>query len=188
MIACWKRDGRELRVEEATVLVVFSAGLMVAGWKRVKREWMVEESTVLVVVSADLVVAGGRRMMRERVDDEVTVAVGSVVMVVFSAGLANADWKRVARELRVIETIVLVVAVGSAVNVGSSGNVARLSWLKSVAQASSILLTSEAGMGLVFLAWKVSIRRSRRASDERGAVERVAAMLAAMARDGMPGQ
>jgi hypothetical protein len=70
--------------------------------------------------------------------DEVssTVAVGSAEMVVLPAGLTNADWKRVARERLVIEAIVLVVAVGSAVRVGSSGNVARLSSLKSVAQAS----------------------------------------------------
>jgi hypothetical protein len=74
-----------------------------------------------------------------------TVAVGSAEMVVLPAGLTNAGWKRVARERLVIEAIVLAVAVGSAVRVGSSGNVARLSSLKSVAQASSILLASEDG-------------------------------------------
>lgn len=47
MIACWKRDGREPRVEESNVLVVFSVGLVVAGWKRVEREQLVKEPTWL---------------------------------------------------------------------------------------------------------------------------------------------
>jgi hypothetical protein len=91
--------------------------------------------------------------------DEVTVAVGSAGMVVFSAGLANADGKRVARERwLVIEAMVLVASV---VKVGSSGNVARLSCLKSVAQASSILLASEGGMGRFLRFWRASMLRSK---------------------------
>jgi len=148
-IGRWKRNGRVLRAERM-VLEVLSADLAVAGGPRVMRERVVEEPTVLVVLSAGLEVAGWKRVQREGTVDEVTVGVRSAVMVVFSAGLTNADWKRVARELelRVMEANVLV-AVGSfqVVKVGSSGNVSRLSWRKSVTQASSILLASEDGMG-----------------------------------------
>jgi hypothetical protein len=87
--------------------------------------------------------------------DEVTVAVGSAEIVVLLAGLTNAGWKRVLRER------------AERARVGSSGNVARLSCLMSVAQASSILLASEDGMGdflMLRVAW---ILRSK---DSRGAV------------------
>ena len=67
--------------------------------------------------------------------EEVTVAVGSAGMVVLPAGLANADWKREERGR----------LVSWEVRVASSGNVMRFSSLKSVAQASSILLMSEDG-------------------------------------------
>jgi hypothetical protein len=84
--------------------------------------------------------------------DEVTVAAGSAGMAVLPAGLTNAGWKRVLRE-RAERT-----------RVGSSGNVARLSCLKSVAQASSILLASEDGMGdflMLRVAWILRSKDSR---------------------------
>jgi hypothetical protein len=95
--------------------------------------------------------------------DEATVAVGSAEMVVLPAGLTSAGWKRVARERLVIEAMVLVVAVGSEerVRVGSSGNVARLRSLKSVAQAASILLASEDGIGWFLMSRVAWILRSK---------------------------
>jgi hypothetical protein len=95
--------------------------------------------------------------------DEATVAIGSAEMVVLPAGLTSAGWKRAARERLVIEAMVLVVAVGSEerVRVGSSGNVARLRSLKSVAQAASILLASEDGIGWFLMSRVTWILRSK---------------------------
>jgi hypothetical protein len=74
--------------------------------------------------------------------EEVTVAVGSAEMVVLPAGLASADWKRE-------ERIVLVAAVScSEVRVGCGSS------LKSVAQASSILLASEDGCGVLVKSYR----------------------------------
>ena len=75
--------------------------------------------------------------------EEVTVAVGSAGMVVLPAGLANADWKREERGR----------LVSWEVRVASSGNVTRFSSLKSVAQASSILLASEDGCDVLVKAF-----------------------------------